>query len=280
MIIEYTPDVLKKVQKIELEMLLEVDKICKKYSIQYTICGGTLLGAVRHQGFIPWDDDLDIDMMRPDYEKFLEIAEKELSSDYFIQNYKTDKYCLNASFTKIRKNGTTLESIGQKHLYRHKGICIDIFPIDIVPSSKTIRSLHKNTLVLLQRLVAAKLKYNYYNERFPKKQIKHILSFLLKPISIYSIGRTMDKIRTLFKNSESTLVANTYNGGVYDKWTFDKNIYGTPILLEFEGYKLPAPEKYEYFLTQFFGDYMTPPPKNKRWNSQHNVVKLDIGDKN
>ncbi len=276
--VEYNSDTLRKVQLIELKMLLKIDKICKRHNVKYRICGGTLLGAVRHKGFIPWDDDVDIDMMRNDYNKFLKIADKELSKEYFIQNYETDSVCLNASFTKIRKNGTLLESEGQRHLDRHKGICIDIFPIDIVPESLIMRKIHKNILIFLQKLVAIKLKFNYYNKNFFKKNITIILSLLLRGTSIRFIGKTMEKLRTMFNNSESQLIANTYNGTVYEKWTFNKEVYGEPVLLEFEKYKFPAPERWEEVLTQFYGDYMTLPPEDERWNYQHKIIKLDFGE--
>lgn len=272
----YTKEMLRKVQLRQLEILKEVDRICKKYNIRYTLSGGTLLGAVRHKGFIPWDDDLDIDMMRPDYEKFLKICETDLLDQYFVQNYHTDRYCLNVSFTKIRENGTIFESEGQRHLKRHKGIGIDIFPIDIVPESSVERYRQKKRIALLQKMVALKLKFNYYNDRWPKKITKIVGSLLLTPVSIKKIGRIMESTKRKYENSDSPFVANTYSELFYEKLTFHKDIYGEPVYLDFEGFQFPAPEQWDEYLASLYGDYMTPPPLDKRWNYQHNIVKVLI----
>lgn len=117
-------------QRVMLEILKEIHKICMKHDIKYTLIAGTLLGAIRHKGFIPWDDDCDIAMLRPDYERFLEIAARELPEGYFLQTRKTDPgYPLN--FTKIRKNNTLLIETGEtgEENYHH-GVFVDIFPFD------------------------------------------------------------------------------------------------------------------------------------------------------
>lgn len=117
-------------QKVMLEILLEVHKICVKHNITYWLEAGTLLGAVRHKGFIPWDDDCDIAMLRPDYERFLELAERELPKEFFLQTQKTDpEYPLN--FAKVRKHNTLLIETGEtgEENYHH-GVFVDIFPFD------------------------------------------------------------------------------------------------------------------------------------------------------
>ena len=120
---------IKEMQKIELEMLLEVDRICKKFNIRYFLIAGTLLGAIRHKGFIPWDDDIDIIIPLNDYIKFCKVAEKELNKNYFLQNYKTDFTAM--WYTKIRKNNTTAIQANHKNKLHHQGIWIDIFPLII-----------------------------------------------------------------------------------------------------------------------------------------------------
>ena len=120
---------LKKLHNVEVEILDEFNRICNKHNLQYFLSYGTLLGAVRHQGFIPWDDDLDVSMPREDYEKFIEIAEDELNKEYYIDNKNTnDKYYLN--FTKLRKKNTVFEQDFQVNYDGPKGIWVDIFPID------------------------------------------------------------------------------------------------------------------------------------------------------
>ena len=122
---------LRKVQMVEVEILDEIDRICKKNNIKYFLVGGTLLGAVRHGGFIPWDDDIDLGMLREDYEKFIDICinSDELDKKYFMHSDETDSdYWL--PFIKIRKNNTTFDEKVIKNCDTHKGIYVDIFPMD------------------------------------------------------------------------------------------------------------------------------------------------------
>lgn len=119
-------------QMVCLEILKEIDRICTKYNIQYWLEGGSMLGAVRHHGFIPWDDDLDIAMFREDYERFLKIAQKELKPEYFLQTHEIEReYPL--FFAKVRKNNTYIEEECFLSLNFHKGIFVDIFPVDKLP---------------------------------------------------------------------------------------------------------------------------------------------------
>lgn len=168
------------------------------------------------------------------------------------------------------------ESEGQRHLDRHKGIAIDIFPIDVVSNNPKKRYLQKSLIAFLQKIVALKLKFNYYNDHWPKKITKILCSPLLAPISIKTIGRILDKIRRHDENSDSPLVANTCHAQHYDRLTFHKDVYGKPVYLEFEGSLFPAPEQWDQYLSSLYGDYMTPPPAKKRWNYQHNIIKVQL----
>ena len=120
---------LKKLQENQLEILNEIERICKKNNINFFLVGGTLLGAVRHKGYIPWDDDLDIGMMREDFIKFRNIVANDLDNKYFFDFYDTDKdYYL--PFAKVRKNNTTFNEEISKDYDNHKGIFVDIFPFE------------------------------------------------------------------------------------------------------------------------------------------------------
>ncbi len=145
----------RKIQLIELEMLNEVDRICKKHGIRYYLCGGTLLGAVRHSGFIPWDDDLDIFFPRKDYIKFAEIAPKELPDTMFYQDWHNE-FDYPYNFAKIRMNGTKFCQNEIQHLNMHQGIFIDIFPLDSVPVNEKERTKYLTKVTRLKTLMAVR----------------------------------------------------------------------------------------------------------------------------
>src|SRR5690554_4415622 len=120
---------LKKLHNVQIEILNQIVKICNQNKLTYFLIGGTLLGAIRHKGFIPWDDDLDIAMPRKDYEKFLELCQGYLGDEYYLHCSKTDpKYWL--PFAKVRKNNTIFEEKSIQTINSHKGIYVDIFPLD------------------------------------------------------------------------------------------------------------------------------------------------------
>lgn len=141
--IKFTPAQLRRLQMVELDILLELDRVCRKNNISYFLCGGTLLGAVRHGGFIPWDDDVDVGFFRDDYERFCQVFPKEAnSSRYFLQTWKTDKY-YRWNYGKIRRLGTEYIRAGQEHMKYKTGISIDIFPYDYLPIDE---ELHQKIL--------------------------------------------------------------------------------------------------------------------------------------
>lgn len=128
-------ETLRKLQLVELEIANEIKRVCVENNIKYFLESGTLLGAVRHGGFIPWDDDMDIGMMRDEYEKFLKIAPEKLSSEFILQTWKNEKdYSL--TFAKVRKLDTIFLEYEFKDSSMHNGIWVDIFPYDSVPEKK------------------------------------------------------------------------------------------------------------------------------------------------
>ncbi len=119
-----------KVRLVQIELLDELDRISKKYNIKYQLFAGTLLGAVRHNGYIPWDDDIDVAMLREDYERFISVCEKELGADYFLQT--PDLEGSPYPFSKLRKNNTLFVEGNVEHIDIHHGVFIDVFPMDNV----------------------------------------------------------------------------------------------------------------------------------------------------
>ena len=150
--IELDTKTLRKLQLTELELMIEVDRICRKSNIKYSLDGGTLLGAVRHDGFIPWDDDADIMMSRTEYDKFYDACKNELNKEkFFLQEFRTDPE-YRWGYSKMRKNGTVFLRKGQEHVKCHTGVCIDIFIFDEVPDNYVSRRLHWLSCFIIRKV--------------------------------------------------------------------------------------------------------------------------------
>lgn len=254
-------DVLIKLQKEQFDIAKKVTGICDKYNLQYFLIGGTLLGAVRHGGFIPWDDDFDLGMPRKDYDEFLKIAQIELGNDYYLHAHETDKeYWL--SFAKVRKNGTLFNEKSIMTITTHKGIFIDVFPFDniISPANKLLPWLSKiiNTLS-----VAIYLKRGLDLGVEPSIKQKLFLLFR-KLISIKTLACFQRKFMTLYNNRNTEYWTNWGSYYGYKKETMPKEKFLPLTQLSFEGAKFKVPNNYDYVLTKIFGDYMLPPPVEKR----------------
>jgi len=268
----YTPEVIRKIQLIELEMLKELDRICRRHQISYIIEAGTLLGAVRHGGFIPWDDDLDVRMLRKEYDRFCEVCQEELNSDYFLQTYRTDPG-YRWGYARILKNGTVYKRKGQHKMTARNGVFIDIFPDDNLPegcfSNKICtciswlcrKLLYSEVGALNRKKFISWLGFSFLN-LFPKEWGHKGMEYLAKRYQ----GTDTARVRCFAWGSEAEAL------GILKKWhTETENI-------RFEGLTVPAPKDRNGFLMHFFGeDYMTPPPEDKRVLG-HPADYIDFGD--
>ena len=258
-------------QNIELDMLLEVDRICKKYNIQYFLVAGTLLGAVRHKGFIPWDDDIDICLPLNDYKKFCKICKKELDKKYFLQNYKTD--ITNKWPAKIRKNGTTAIEKGYETAQIHQGVWIDIFPlVGVKNDKKWITKVSKISLfakALLRKRNGANSKFKVL--AFEKKLLKFIPVSLIKFIVSVILS-------FIFKHHKKYEFCTYLWGESKITPRFKSVLFSEFCEVEFEGHMFPAPKDWDKYLTIEYGDYMTPPPPEKRNGGSHTISIVDINN--
>lgn len=231
---------LRKHQMRMLDILIEVDRICRKHNIRYWIEGGTLLGAVRHGGFIPWDDDMDIAVMHNDYKRMLDVLEKELPENMKVQTHKTDPYfCL--LFAKIRDtNSEIIES--HKHKYKYNGIFIDIFPM-----KKINKFLSYTSYVITYWCFEYIYKFRKNNKKFIK------MAFYCLRIMYFFF----EVVNFIIPNKK----INYYWGTFFENNSEEKDIF--PLTrLDFEGYKFNAPKNYEQVLRNCFGDYNKLPDLN------------------
>lgn len=253
---KWTPDKLALLQKIELDSLRVFIDVCRRLDLRYYVLGGTMLGAVRHQGFIPWDDDIDVGMPREDYEIFLHRAQELLPDHIFLQTHDTDPE-YPANFAKLRNSQTTFIESGLQYRNINHGIYIDIFPLDFYPDKGQLLFRAKNML-LKMRITDA---LSPGNERMKTKtKAVRLLSRFLYP----SIPSAIKKRDVLFKSvTEGTRIAN-HCGAWLSKEIVPAQWYGEGVILPFEGLEVRAPSDYHAWLTQVYGDYMQLPPEEKR----------------
>lgn len=197
-------EILKKVQNYQIEILDEVVRICQKHGLQYFIIAGNLIGAIRHKGFIPWDDDIDIAMMREDYNKFLRIASEEIDSRFLVDYVENNEnYYL--PFAKIRIKDSLYEESVQKSYQGPKGIWIDIFPLDNASKEDSVFIRFQTFLKECIHLVNA-IKANVTSEKY--RLFKKIIKFIFAPISIKSLARLQQRIMQWNSNKKASYCIN------------------------------------------------------------------------
>ncbi len=260
--IEITPQILRQMQMIQLEILIEIDRICRKHAIPYSIDGGTLLGAVRHKGFIPWDDDIDVIMLRDDYERFFRLYKSELDTKrFFLQERRTDSG-YRVGYTRIRRNHTVYRRAGHEHMTYHQGVFIDIFILDNVPNNRILQILHRGACFINRKILWSESGKHIAGNAFWRGWFA-IVSLIPADWAF----RSNDTIARLCNRRKTKLIR--HNTHPYPN---PKDCgYGIPselmlsfAELTFEGHSFMAVADYERYLKLLYGDYMTLPPQDKR----------------
>lgn len=267
-------ETLRKVQLIQLEMAEEVKRICDENGIAYYLTAGTCLGAVRHQGFIPWDDDLDIGMLREDYDRFCAIAPEKLGHKYNFQCWLTDEnYAL--PFGKLRKNGTIYQE-NKSVLGGNNGIYIDIIPYDNVPAKNC--SWHLLKLYILERLILMKCRYRPWMEVGKISWSRRLFYMPFQVLCIFfrhsSLTKKFDKLAKGVDKSSGKVYTQL---GERNFYCFQRNWMDHTVETSFEGRLFRIPAEYHDYMTSAYGDYMKLPPEDQREN-RHQIEVLDFGE--
>ena len=256
---------IKELQQHILPILIDVDRVCREHNIRCYICDGTMLGAIRHGGFIPWDDDVDVCMPRPDYERFMQHAKEWLPGHLEAICAENDNdYPF--PFGKIQDNTTTL--IERMHIDYIGGLYIDVFPIDGVPSSGLRRKLHFAHYEYLKRVLYLLHRDPYKHGHGPSSWVPLLCR------RFYTLAGVQQKIRRLlltYDYERSTLVAD-YDDG--QRGAMKPEILGTPQPYPFEGEQVMGVEQADTYLTRKYGDYMVIPDGDHQ--RQHNFHVLDF----
>ena len=250
-------------QKKILEIFIEVKKICEKHNIRYFATGGTCIGAVRHKGFIPWDDDLDISVPINDFYRLRELCEKELPEPYKVFMCTEHRHNPNP-FMKVHNTQTTfIEKFELDYPEDYKGVFIDIFPLAGVPSEKKERKSYYRKLILL---IALNNKWHYKLFECPGKKgmLLWLLTCPLRPFLPFTYWS--DKLYEFYNKFDFD--SCEYTGNTWDAniaWqTFPREWFDGFSELPFEDSTIRCPKNWDAYLTAHFGDYMKLPPENER----------------
>ena len=268
-----TPEELHKIQFLELKILKEIKRICTKYDIRYFLTGGTLIGAVRHKGFIPWDDDIDIAMLREDYDKFIDVCPKELGEGLMICNMHYDK-SVGISHSKIVLKETVFRSVQQRISGQENGFFVDVLPYDNVPSNKFLATFYFRLFNFMLVLYSKKL--GYMNGTTP---LRRFVASMMK-ICFFWVPKEWLRKKILnypYRLNKKETKYKAYLSGRYgaprefrSAYLFDRYTE-----LPFEDDTFMVLKEYHAFLTELFGDYMKLPPVEQR--VAHQVAELDFG---
>lgn len=248
-------------KKIELEILGFVINFCKDNDINCFLTYGTLLGAVRHKGFIPWDDDVDVAMLREDYSKFMQLFDNSDTGHYSVISYETDKdypYC----FAKVQDNRTVLFEKNMK--YSFSGVYIDVFPLDYVPLDNRKKSKYINRINLLHDLMGVKIRKRMTRHSKLKTIVSDILYVVLCFIPLQFLRNSINRYIHKISEEKSRFVGNFTVQTYIKKEKFPISFYREYEYLDFESIKAKVPKEYDKILTQIYGDYMKLPPPEKR----------------
>lgn len=274
----------KEIWAVELDLLAEFRRVCEKFDIKWFFDGGSVLGAVRHKGFIPWDDDIDIAMPRCEYEKLCKVAQDEFNHPYFFQTFESESgyHRMHAQFRNSQTTGI-LKSEWPKYKF-NQGIFIDIFPFDNVPDNEDERNKFGSSIISLHNKLHFHLEYS--RDFRPRSnaglwsKLKHIVKYLLVTVLFDRPNRTQNIIQKIseqtnkYNNIETECFANlslpaqTFSHQNY----FHKKWYSSCEMIPFEMIEVPVPLGYQDYLKTLYGNWETP----IRANSQHGDVFFDV----
>lgn len=255
---------IQELKNIELDLLKCVDDICKKQNIRYSLAYGTLIGAIRHKGFIPWDDDIDIAMPRPDYEKFLDYCKNNKTEFYVLACENEELYP--DLITKVCASNTVILEENTNRFHKKIGVYIDIFPIEGLGDSYEQAKRNFDKSGIKRELLNAALWKKYFRSKTHSIIFEPIRFFLFIASRFVSPAFLIRSIHDVYKNKnyDSFNYVGVIGSPYRKKDILNKSILENYREVEFEGNKFMAFEQYDGYLNQLYGDYMTLPPVEKR----------------
>lgn len=252
---------LNEVQDKLFDVMCYIDDFCTEHQIKYYMLGGTALGAKRHQGFIPWDDDIDIGMLREDYEKFISLSYK-LKGEFVFKNYRSDRKC-DSVITRLYYLNTEIQNPAIDHPWFDKRMYLDVFPLDYVPCNIEKQEKQKASLQKLKSLIWWSMPFRH-TSNIVKRLVAAVIHTCLRPFHNVFLKR-MDRIMATYSRTEACGICSMASQYTYEKQNMPMDVYGDPAKYKFRDKEFYGPEKIDVYLERLFGpDYMQVPPEAKR----------------
>ena len=269
-------ELLRKVRSVQLEIAKEIRRVCEENDISYFLAHGSFLGAVRHKGFIPWDDDMDMGMLRRDYEKFCRIAPSCLKPEYCLQNWYTEpNYGL--PFAKVMKRNTVYLENKKTRRLQDNGIYVDIFPYAYAPEDPVVLKKRTADMLSIYRVKLMKSGYKPWleNDRILWKKRIGYLYYQMKSlfVSQQSLARDYDTLAVAVHDSPIICERN----GRTKLDCYDRSCVEELADYLFEGETFQGPRNFDKYLSTLYGDYMQLPPEGEREN-RHQIIEIDFGE--
>lgn len=249
-------------QQNALEVLLEFQRVCEELGLRYYLTAGTLLGAIRHKGFIPWDDDIDVAMPREDYDKLARMGPKCFSEKYFYQDYHTEAN-FPQFFSRLRKRGTEVDTLFMESIEMEHGCFIDVFPLDRCPDGDKAASLFFKGMDFFKYAVLARVSTKFvclYEKRYAR-----LLLSIFKRIPnrwLFFLRECFRKMMGCFSTGKKLCTVGGRHG--YPKEAYCVEWWEKAVPVQFEGYTFPAPAGWDMQLRSMYGDYMVLPSEEEQ----------------
>ncbi|OAA86937.1 LicD family protein [Clostridium ljungdahlii] len=267
---------IEKVRYAQLDLLSELKRICEKYNISYFLVGGTLIGAVRHNGFIPWDDDIDVGMFRKDYQRFIKACYIELDSEYKIYDWKIDP-ASPLPFLKLKIKGTHYREELSKDILMDDSIFIDVFPFDNAPDSNILRKIQEIRIYVIRKILLLRCGFSIGDVGRIKKLLYRILLLISKIRTVNAWKDSCMKIMTAYNDVVTKCVVDMCGAYSYKKELKDRKFLQEMKYHKFENLDVCIPKNYDQVLREIYGDYMKLPPVEQQV-SRHGISFIDLGN--
>ena len=264
------------VKQAQMDLLAELDRLCKKWEIPYFLTAGTLIGAVRHDGFIPWDDDLDVGLLRKYCDRLEEACAKDLDPAYYLHSWKSDPHSPHC-FYKLKIKGTHYPEEIAAGSKMDDGIFIDIFPFDNAPDNPKKRKSHHRKRVLLQKMLLLRARFDLGGSNKAKRLIYGFMKLVafMRPLDGWK--KSFLKLQNKYNHLKTQEAVNLCGAYSYYRESQEVAVLEELIPHDFEGIPYSIPKDYDTFLRRQYGNYMQLPPEEQRVG-RHNIVGLDFGD--